>query len=298
MSRQAKEPGSLSRSTAVKVPSCLSGVYQIRCLPNGKIYVGSAVDLRARWHQHRLSLRRGNHRNRHLQKAWNKYGEANFEFSILELTGRSNLLSAEQSWIDQTGCADRKTGFNLYAVAGSPGDTNARIWKGFVDPDGNEITIFNLHQFCRQHGLNFSAMRSLALGKGKLKSHRGWTNKKSIRQRDYVKTYEGFIAPDGCRIGPVTNLAAFCREHGLDNTHMLAVMRGRICSHRGWTHENGRQQKKKTYTGFISPDGQRVMITNLQAFCREHGLHPVHMHQVRNGQRKSHKGWTWREDVE
>src|SRR5687768_12784577 len=65
-------------------PPCSAGVYQIRCKPTGKIYIGSAVDLRARWEHHRGRLRRGDHRNRYLQNAWVKYGEVNFEFSVLE----------------------------------------------------------------------------------------------------------------------------------------------------------------------------------------------------------------------
>jgi group I intron endonuclease len=36
-----------------------SGIYQIRCIPTGKIYVGSAVNLRKRWDQHHRSLRKG-----------------------------------------------------------------------------------------------------------------------------------------------------------------------------------------------------------------------------------------------
>ena len=31
------------------------------------------------------------------------------------------------------------------------------------------------------------------------------------------------------------------------------------------------------------------------AFCRENDLSPIHMHNVKSGERKSHKGWTWRE---
>ena len=38
-----------------------SGIYQIRCRANGKIYVGSAVTLRARWDGHRRELRKGLH---------------------------------------------------------------------------------------------------------------------------------------------------------------------------------------------------------------------------------------------
>jgi hypothetical protein len=215
----------------------------------------------------------------------------------VEYVQRPCLLRAEQLWIDKTQCTDRNIGFNICPFADSPRAILAQVWEGFIDPGGNEITIFNLQEFCRRHGLDFPSMHRLAMGKSKLKSYKGWTHKNSVRQRDYVKTYEGFIDPDGNPVGLITNLAAFCRERGLDNTHMVAVAHGRICSHHGWTHKNGRQKSEpKAYTGFINPDGQRVIITNLKAFCREHGLHPVHMYQLINGQRKSHKGWTWRED--
>src|SRR5918911_1676979 len=241
-------------------PPRSAGVYQIRCIPTGQIYIGSTVDLRARWGQHRWSLRRGKDQNSFLQRAWNKYSETRFEFSVLELVDESRLLQAEQAWIDSTGCADRNIGFNVSRVAGSTGDMFAQVWEGFIDPQGNMVTITNLHSFCRQHKLDFPSMHRLAKGKSKLKSYKGWTHRNSIRQRDYVKTYTGFIAPDGRLVVPITNLAAFCREHGLDNTHMVAVAHGRICSHRGWTHKDGRRKAVKTYTGFVNPEGRRVTI--------------------------------------
>jgi group I intron endonuclease len=274
-----------------------SGVYQIRCLITGQIYIGSAVNMTKRWAGRRRCLQQAAHRNQHLQKAWNKYGEENFEFTVLEYVKRAFLLRAEQAWIDKSQCTNRKIGFNIYPIAGSPGNTFVQVWEGFIDPKGNEVTITNLERFCQEQGLNRSSMSSLARGKGKLKSYKGWTHKNSVRQRDYIKTYDGFIDSDGHLVGPITNLAAFCREQGLDNTHMVAVAHGRICSHRGWTHKDGRQKSEpKVYTGFINPDGQRVLIANLRAFCREQGLQPVRMHQLKNSQRKSHKGWTWRED--
>jgi group I intron endonuclease len=275
----------------------LSGVYQIRCDTNRKIYIGSAVNIPARWAEHRRRLRRGVHVNKHLQQAWIRYGEEDFEFTVLDYVTPAFLLRAEQQWIDKSQCIDRRIGFNIYPIAGSPGDTFAQVWEGFIDPKGNEVIITNLEKFCQEQGLDRSSMSRLASGKGKLKSYKGWTHKNSVRQRDYVKTYDGFIDPDGNPVGQITNLAAFCREQGLEKTHMVAVAHGRICSHHGWTHKNGRQKSgPKLYAGFINPDGQRVIIANLLAFCREHGLHPVRMHQLKNGQRKSHKGWTWRED--
>jgi group I intron endonuclease len=277
-----------------------SGVYRIICVPTGKFYIGSAVDLAKRWDQHRRALRRGKHANRYLQKDWIRYGEGSFEFSVLEYVSPADLLRAEQAWMDRTGCADRPTGFNISHVAGSPGPKDAQVWEGFVDPGGNEITITNLHAFCRQHGFDYPSMFRLAAGGSKLKSYKGWTHRNSRRQREYVKTYEGFIDPEGRVVGPITNLAAFCRERGLDKTHMVAVAHGRICSHRGWTHADGRRKYSPllTHIGFVNPEGQRVIITNLQKFCREHGLHPVRMRGLKSGQRKSYRGWTWRREDE
>lgn len=247
-----------------KIPH-LSGIYQIKCTSNGKIYIGSAVDMHDRCEHHRSSLRRGNHRNAHLQAAWDKYGEENFEFTVLELAEPTNLLSVEQKWLDQTKSFNREIGFNIYSSAYSPGDANAQIWEGFIDPDGNQVTIKNLYDFCRQNNLDFPSMHRLAKGESKLKSYKGWSHKNSPRQRDYIKTYNGFIDPDGNPVGPITNLAAFCRENNLDDTHMVAVAQGKLYSHKGWTFQNNRERLDvKTYTGFIDPHGNRITITNLQ----------------------------------
>ena len=277
-------------------PPHASGVYQIRCIPTGKVYVGSAVDLFKRWEQHRRTLRKSEHRNRYLQHAWDKYGEKQFVFEILEFVDVSHLLEAEQEWIDSTACVDKDRGFNIRDTAESSGSFNMQTWEGFTDPDGNEVTIINLHSFCREHELDFPSMHRLAKGESKLKSYKGWTHRNSVRQRDYVKTYDGFIDPDGYQVDNITNLAEFCRQNGLDNTHMVAVMNGRICSHRGWTHVLGRARKDhKTYTGFIDPTGERVVITNLAEFCRNNALHPVKMRHLISGRVHRYKGWTWKE---
>lgn len=282
-----------------KLPAA-SGVYQIKCTANSKIYIGSTIDFHHRWHQHQSRLNAGTHQNRYLQAAWKKHGVENFEFSILEYVDKSKLLQSEQSWLDQTKCYEREIGFNLYKTAGSPGDKNARIWHGFIDPNGNEVTIVNLNKFCRQNDLSNSSMLRLAKGKSKLKSYKGWTHPNSVRKRDFIKTYHGFIAPNGERVETIINLAAFCRENGLDKTHMVAVANGRIYSHRGWTYNNGRQNlsSTKTYHNFVNPEGQLTTITNLSLFCRENNLCVVKMHNVKSGKRKSHKGWTWRKTDE
>jgi hypothetical protein len=276
-----------------------SGIYQIACVPTGKIYVGSAVNMKKRWYEHRRALRKGCHRNPYLQNAWAKYGEANFEFSILELAPVEHLTQAEQEWITSSGCIDKDIGFNICETAGSPGGTNLYIWEGFINPEGEEVTIVGLQDYCDRNALDYRSMYRLYTGKSKLKSYKGWTHKNSVRQRDYIKTHCGFIDPRGNEVDPITNLAEFCRQRGLDGTHMLAVARGRICSHRGWTHVNGRKpQGEKTYHGYFNPEGQRITITNLAAFCRANNLHPVKMHHLKSGKIKKHRGWTWRQDTD
>lgn len=79
----------------------LSGVYSIRNVITGKVYVGSTVKtIETRWYEHRRDLRHGDHKNRYLQRAWNKYGEAAFEFSVLKRCHRDECLILEQVAID------------------------------------------------------------------------------------------------------------------------------------------------------------------------------------------------------
>ncbi len=39
-----------------------AGIYQIRNSQNGKLYIGSAVNVRNRWVEHRKLLRKGAHK--------------------------------------------------------------------------------------------------------------------------------------------------------------------------------------------------------------------------------------------
>lgn len=58
-------------------------IYAIRNRGNGHAYIGSTTNYKSRWHTHRSTLRRGKHHSFVLQRAWDKYGEAQFEFKLL-----------------------------------------------------------------------------------------------------------------------------------------------------------------------------------------------------------------------
>lgn len=91
-----------------------SGVYQIVNLLNGKRYVGSAVWLHRRWKDHIKRLRRGHHRNAHLQNAFDRYGETAFLFSILEMVEIQSLTRREQYYLDTL-----QPEYNILPIAGS-----------------------------------------------------------------------------------------------------------------------------------------------------------------------------------
>lgn len=92
----------------------LSGIYKIICRTNDKFYIGSSINIDRRLKDHKRSLCENKHRNKYLQDSWNKYGEKNFKYEIIETVyGVQQLLIREKWWIDSTNCCDRKIGFNI-----------------------------------------------------------------------------------------------------------------------------------------------------------------------------------------
>lgn len=103
--------------TPIKLNKILTGVYVIECIPTGLIYVGSSVNIRNRWEQHINSLDRDTHENSYLQRAWNKYGQENFTFSVLELCKKSDITEIEQKYLDFYKCYERDKGYNIVPIA-------------------------------------------------------------------------------------------------------------------------------------------------------------------------------------
>lgn len=80
--------------------SIISCIYVIENLVNNKLYVGSAVNMSKRWTLHLSHLRHQKHHSKHLQNAWNKYGESNFNFKVLEYCQPEDLITIEQYYLD------------------------------------------------------------------------------------------------------------------------------------------------------------------------------------------------------
>ena len=77
-----------------------TGIYQIRHVASGRIYVGQTVDFGRRWAKHRLELNRGRHHNPHLLAAWEMYGPDAFVFEPLIICRLNDLDLYEQCVLD------------------------------------------------------------------------------------------------------------------------------------------------------------------------------------------------------
>jgi group I intron endonuclease len=104
--------------------SMSSGVYRIRNLVSGKVYVGSTVNIKKRWATHLHRLRAGAHQNAHLQSSWDKHGEDVFAFEIIEEVPPDALLETEQR------CLDVITKNLRYNIIEEVSDGVREYWKG------------------------------------------------------------------------------------------------------------------------------------------------------------------------
>lgn len=78
-----------------------SGIYKITCLSNNRFYIGSSSKIFRRWKRHVRELKQNKHGNTHMQRAWLKYSENNFEFSIIEECSKDLLIIREDYYLQE-----------------------------------------------------------------------------------------------------------------------------------------------------------------------------------------------------
>ena len=114
----------------------IAGIYILLNVINGKSYVGSSVNVNGRINKHFSLLRRGKHKNKHLQSAWKKYYHC-FVGLILEefsngIYGKL-LRFKEKDYISDLRLCDRKFGYN--------------IQKDPTDNSGENHPMFGVHRY-------------------------------------------------------------------------------------------------------------------------------------------------------
>ncbi len=85
-----------------------AGIYAVRCVSTGEVWIGVAPDLSNRQNRVWFSLRLGSHREKSLQAAWNTHGADAFVFEAVEAvdieglegsTRASKLKDRRAHWI-------------------------------------------------------------------------------------------------------------------------------------------------------------------------------------------------------
>jgi hypothetical protein len=116
---ETKTRKELNRAYAERVKP--SGVFQVKNLANGKVLLGSSLNLEGSLNKHRFTLKIGSHTNKALQADWNQFGPEQFTFDILEEVARKDdpsfnlsdeLSLLEMIWLEKLQPVGER-GYNL-----------------------------------------------------------------------------------------------------------------------------------------------------------------------------------------
>lgn len=115
-----KKTKNISKNEISNTTGKISGIYIILNKIDNKWYVGSSEDILTpnigRWYKHKYMLKNNCHDNKHLQNAYNKYGNV-FEYHIVEIVPSDKLLIKEQKYLDYAKLHKNQV-YNLTFVAG------------------------------------------------------------------------------------------------------------------------------------------------------------------------------------
>jgi len=197
-----------------------AGIYAIVHMESGCAYIGSSIDIRIRWRDHKYNLNLNKHRNLSLQAAWNKYGIDAFDFRTLQQMSDNNLLvKQEQKWLDKY----RQNGgvYNTAIVVKAP-----RLGRKSSEETKRKIGL--AHKGKRLTSEHKERLRQINTGKRHTKETRHKIS------RAFAKPYPSFTNPKGIIYPKGRNLLAFCRAHNLINSCMYRLVSGERKLHRGW----------------------------------------------------------------
>lgn len=289
----------------------LSGIYIIFCSINHRIYLGSSVRVFKRWKAHVSTLRRNVHANKYLQNAWNKYGESNFHFVVVEECSLGDVFPREQFWLDELWAQTPELLFNVARDATKPS---------------------------LGRKLNFSAMhraRISASKKGTPSHRKGAINSTETRAKIRAARAKQILPPMTEEHKQKISKALMGKKNALGNKHTPEEIEKIAASKRGkkraprseeWQRKISEANRGRTLSEYqkevlrrantgkvrtpeqrarisnanskdyiaTSPEGEEFAIRGLVAFCKEHGLSADMMRLIAKGKYKQSRGWKCR----
>lgn len=278
------------------------GIYQIRNIQNGKVYIGSTICFKRRYSQHESKLKKGTHFNKHLLSAWNKYGSAQFLFEVLEVNegSREEIRKQEQVIIDSYSdkwerCynLDKRTKHCQQTWSKNPETTSrkksANAKKLWADPDFRERMSGENHP-------SYGKSRTEQVKKKISKANKGNTAFKGKSHSKKTKVIMSKMAK-ARGVSEKTRIAQKKALTGRKQT--IAHIQKRVKARENYIVKQSTKKKigiansKRYDCTLVDPLGNHYSsIQNLSEFCRIHNLRSSKIHLVIQRKRNHHKGWT------
>lgn len=236
------------------------GVYKIENVINKKKYIGSTetIGFNKRRNKHKTDLKNNNHHSIYLQRSWNKYGENNFIFEIVELCDSDKCIEREQYYLDLL-----KPSYNICKRAGNT--------KGF--------------KFSKKY---CNKLKSIRCGVGNPfygKTHTCETKKYFSELNKKRKSWIGVNNPkfnNGKSISGKKNPFYGKTHTEFTKSILSSKMKGKFSSEKHPNYGGKYEFYNKEIGTFI---GGQCDI------CKFFNLHPSKISMICTGKRNHHKGW-------
>lgn len=202
------------------------GVYIIENKVNGKIYIGSSLDIEKRWRSHLQQ------KKFLIGRAFEKYGTDSFDFRIVEECEPEELIDREQHYLDDM-LPFAPVGYNICETAGN---TTGITWTQERREQQHKIRKargfgkWNKGRPSWNKGQRWSKNTKDKISEGRMGLCSGSDNHRSIAAE--------FISPDD-ELVSCESVNSLCREYGLHVGAMCLVLRGNRNHHKGWRRANG-----------------------------------------------------------
>lgn len=248
-----------------------SGIYCIENLIDHKKYIGQSVNLKKRISKHLYELKNGVHFNDHLQQAWYKYGENNFNISIICYCKKDELDEKEIYYIDLYKTTDKKYGYNK--------DSGGNKNKTRTEESCNKM-----REYWKQHGgINDGLLQATKRAKKPVIQF----NKKG----EIIAEYDSIIEASEATGIAFGNISAVCL--GDNKTSFGYVWRFKGDDFNKFKIENNIKTKKKVVQ--YTMDRKYVNeYPSISDAWRETGIDYRNISAVCNGNRKSANGYIWK----
>jgi len=209
----------------------MQGVYRIRNITTGKYYVGSTECIERRFKEHKSALNNGKHINRYLQFAWDKYGEEDFIFEIVEKT-KTDLKSREQLYLDvgfELGLV-----YNLSRDASAPmrgrhlsDESKEKVSRARAGRQASEATKQKISMGLKGHVLSNETKQKISEANKGYPKNKGKHHSEEAKQKisnAQGEPYPAFYNIETNQYIPAgSNLRKLCKSIGLKYDNMLNI---------------------------------------------------------------------------